>query len=122
MSRQQLEALMSEAGVSERAKQEAEAQLARQRADFERLAAAAAAEAAEKARIEARLAQVQERVLHGGENLVEKMSALKRLAKATRAKLEVQRCVAASQLYLGLRPREQEKPNAHSGLALPRPR
>ena len=31
-------------------------------------------------------------MVHGGENMVEKMSELKKLAKATKAELEVQRC------------------------------
>jgi hypothetical protein len=35
---------------------------------------------------------MEARVLHGGENLVDKMSDLKKLAKATKAELEVKQC------------------------------
>ena len=47
---------------------------------------------AAKAELEARLAKMEARVLHGGENLVDKMSALEACRADVDAQLEVQRC------------------------------
>ena len=49
---------------------------------------------AAKAELEVRLAKMEARVLHGGENLVDKMSALEACRADVDAQLEVQRCAS----------------------------
>ena len=53
-------------------------------------------EMAAKAELEARLVKMEARVLHGGENLVDKVTTLEQQGKDVEAQLEVQRCGASS--------------------------
>jgi hypothetical protein len=87
---------MTEAGSTEKQKQEATSLLEKQHEEIEKYAKAAEAELESKHAIEQKLKSLEKRVLHGGENMVEKMSELKKLAKATKAELEVQRCTSSS--------------------------
>lgn len=90
--RQQLQAILSEAGATEQQKAEAQRLLADQHDEISRYADAVKMELESKAKIEEQLRKMESRVLHGGENLVDKMSELKKLAKETKAELEVKRC------------------------------
>jgi hypothetical protein len=89
--RVQLEAILSEAGSTERQKEEAMQLLAQQHEEIERYAKAAQEELDNKQQLEKKLKALEQRVVHGGENMIEKISELKQLAKATKAELEVQR-------------------------------
>lgn len=94
--RAQLEAILSEAGSTEKQKEEAMQQLAQQHEEIDKYAKAAQEELENKQKLEKKLKALEQRVVHGGENMVEKMSELKKLAKATKAELEVQRCACAA--------------------------
>lgn len=74
-------------------------QLAEQHEQIEKYAQAVEQELENKLKIEQKLKSLEKRVLHGGENMVEKMSELKKLAKATKAELEVQRWGLLGTLY-----------------------
>ena len=82
---------MSEAGSTEKQKEEAMQLLAQQHEEIDKYAKAAQEELENKQKLEMKLKALEQRVVHGGENMVEKMSELKKLAKATKAELEVQR-------------------------------
>ena len=84
---------MSEAGSTTKQKEEAQAYLNKQKEEIGKYAEAVQKELQGKERIEAKLKAMEERVLHGGENMVEKVSELKKLAKETKADLDVARCV-----------------------------
>lgn len=88
---------MTEAGTTAQQKEAAMQQLADQHEQIEKYAQAMEQELENKLKIEQKLKSLEKHVLHGGENMVEKMSDLKKLAKETKAELEVQRwgfCVA----------------------------
>ena len=53
------------------------------------------AELEQNAKLQDRLDKMEARVLHGGENMVDKNSQLKQLVEATEAQVEVQRCAPA---------------------------
>jgi hypothetical protein len=89
--REQLQAIISEAGATEQQKAEAQRLLADQHDEISRYADAVQMELESKAKIEEQLRKMESRVLHGGENLVDKMSELKKLAKETKAELDVKR-------------------------------
>lgn len=82
---------MTEAGATAQQKEAAMQQLAEQHEQIEKYAQTVEQELENKLKIEQKLKSLEKRVLHGGENMVEKMSELKKLAKATKAELEVQR-------------------------------
>eukprot|EP00892_Ulva_mutabilis_P004653 jgi/Ulvmu1/255/UM001_0259.1 len=105
-ARMQLEAIMTEAGSTAQQKEAAMRQLAEQHEQIEKYAQAVEQEMENKTKIEQKLKSLEKRVLHGGENMVEKMSNLKKLAKATKAELEVQR---RQQEELARRMKEMDK-------------
>lgn len=82
---------MAEAGATAQQKEAAMQQLADQHEQIEKYAQTVEQELENKLKIEQKLSSLEKRVLHGGVNMVEKMSELKKLAKATKAELEVQR-------------------------------
>lgn len=90
---------MTEAGATAQQKEAAMQQLAEQHEQIEKYAQTVEQELENKLKIEQKLKSLEKRVLHGGENMVEKMSELKKLAKATKAELEVQRWGIRSALY-----------------------
>jgi kinesin family protein 3/17 len=93
LHREKLEAIVSEAGVSEKVKEEAQKLLAKQHDEIAKYAEAMREEMASKAKLEEELQKMEARVLHGGVNLVDKMSQLKQMEQQTLADLDVQRCV-----------------------------
>lgn len=82
---------MTQAGSTAQQREAAMRQLAEQHEQIEKYAQAVEQELESKTQIEQKLKSLEKRVLHGGENMVEKMSDLKKLAKATKAELEVHR-------------------------------
>jgi kinesin family member 3A len=90
--REKLEAVVSEAGVSEKVREEAQKLLEKQHDEISRYADAITEEMVSKAKLTEDLKMMEARVLHGGVNLVDKMSQLKKMEQQTLADLDVQRC------------------------------
>ena len=83
---------MSEAGATAQQKREAQLLLEQQHDEIDRYADAVRTELENKSKLEERLKAMESRVLVGGENLVDKMSDLQKLAKETKAEIDVKRC------------------------------
>jgi hypothetical protein len=83
---------VSEAGVSEKVREEAQKLLEKQHDEISRYADAITEEMVSKSKLTEDLKMMEARVLHGGVNLVDKMSQLKKMEQQTLADLDVQRC------------------------------
>jgi uncharacterized protein YPO0396 len=104
---EQLEAIMAAAGTTAAQRREAQALLEQQHGEIARYAAAISADLEAKAALEAELEKMEARVLHGGENLVDKMSKLREMTKAASAELKAKRCAPPAGWSMHAQPNSQ---------------
>ncbi|GBF89159.1 kinesin-II motor protein [Raphidocelis subcapitata] len=90
-ARRQLEAAMAESGRTEEQRRALRDALRRQLESMAALQAAAEAEKREQSELLTRIAAMEEKVLHGGVNLLERVDELKARSAATKAEMEVAR-------------------------------
>eukprot|EP00878_Enallax_costatus_P003701 GHUV01003917.1.p1 GENE.GHUV01003917.1~~GHUV01003917.1.p1 ORF type:complete len:577 (+),score=222.07 GHUV01003917.1:120-1850(+) len=90
-AKQQLESLMASSNATEEQRRALREALKKQIADMRALEAAAEKDKAEQQELLARIAAMEGKVLHGGENLLDKVEQLKQRSAQTKTQLDIAR-------------------------------